>query len=370
MERLSLHQPLYLITGWARTAEDYKMTIGFRNTIIMVLAASAMALAAGAASAQDTGIGARALGMGGAFTAVADDISAPYWNPAGEAQSKGFRMELLDVQARFAVEGNTDLSDLVNHFPTGGSSLDKFADTFGTHVTDVDASLFSGLSYGGYGISGIGLAMVRVTPYQNYDAATNTFSGAQHLNFTNGVVTSGAVKLQGYAGGAGLITGAWHLPEKTMVGVNLKVINTYGVTGHATFDTASNSFVGGMTTNGKAESTFAIDAGALHPVNKTLMVGAILRDLGGPAAAPTEFTVGAAWRPVKSHLLVAGDLENIGNSGPGTHLNLGAEYNVAKILQLRVGEYRGRATLGFGLGKFFNVAISPDSSMVGISLGF
>ncbi len=36
-----------------------------------------------AAEFLDTGIGVRALGMGGAFVAVADDGSASYWNPAG-----------------------------------------------------------------------------------------------------------------------------------------------------------------------------------------------------------------------------------------------------------------------------------------------
>ena len=35
------------------------------------------------------GIGARAMGMSGAFTAVADDASAVFWNPAGLAQLTG-----------------------------------------------------------------------------------------------------------------------------------------------------------------------------------------------------------------------------------------------------------------------------------------
>ncbi len=34
-----------------------------------------------------TGSGARAIGMGGAYTAVADDVYAPYWNPAGIVQT-------------------------------------------------------------------------------------------------------------------------------------------------------------------------------------------------------------------------------------------------------------------------------------------
>ncbi len=35
------------------------------------------------------GVGARAIGMGGAFAATADDITAMYWNPAGLARVYG-----------------------------------------------------------------------------------------------------------------------------------------------------------------------------------------------------------------------------------------------------------------------------------------
>jgi hypothetical protein len=46
-----------------------------------------LALAAPAAAQSDAPVGVRAAGMGGAFTAVADDASAVFWNPAGLASA-------------------------------------------------------------------------------------------------------------------------------------------------------------------------------------------------------------------------------------------------------------------------------------------
>ena len=54
--------------------------------LIMVLSAVALADGIGAFSAFKNGIGARALAMGGAFVAVANDATAMLWNPAGLAQ--------------------------------------------------------------------------------------------------------------------------------------------------------------------------------------------------------------------------------------------------------------------------------------------
>jgi len=60
--------------------------------LIMVLSAVALADGIGAFSAFKNGIGARALAMGGAFVAVADDATAVCWNPAGLAQLSDTRL--------------------------------------------------------------------------------------------------------------------------------------------------------------------------------------------------------------------------------------------------------------------------------------
>jgi hypothetical protein len=64
------------------------------TSLALVLALSAVVLAdgIGAFSAFKNGIGARALAMGGAFVAVADDATATLWNPAGLAQLDDTRL--------------------------------------------------------------------------------------------------------------------------------------------------------------------------------------------------------------------------------------------------------------------------------------
>jgi len=63
-----------------------KRVIVVSLALIMVLSAFALAEGVGAFETFKNGIGARALAMGGAFVAVADDATAVCWNPAGLAQ--------------------------------------------------------------------------------------------------------------------------------------------------------------------------------------------------------------------------------------------------------------------------------------------
>ena len=82
-----------------------------RHVIQIVLASVTMA---GAAQAQEeriidnfAGLGVRAMGMGGAFTGVADDFTAVFWNPAGLAQ-----MQKREVYVAFNRNGMTNDSSL------------------------------------------------------------------------------------------------------------------------------------------------------------------------------------------------------------------------------------------------------------------
>jgi hypothetical protein len=60
-------------------------------------------------SPNPVGSGARAVGMGGAFIAVADDATAASWNPAGLTQLR--KSELSIVYSHFSRSEDIDISN-------------------------------------------------------------------------------------------------------------------------------------------------------------------------------------------------------------------------------------------------------------------
>jgi len=76
----------------------------------------ALLMFVGAASANflETELGARAMGMGGAFVAVADDVTALHWNPAGLAGLEGVQVFGMRTSV-YSVDGLSEDAALVSY---------------------------------------------------------------------------------------------------------------------------------------------------------------------------------------------------------------------------------------------------------------
>jgi hypothetical protein len=86
------------------------MKLKFFRSLLAMAGLAAFALPAGATKYagefMKIAVGARAVGMGSAFSAVADDATSPFWNPAG--------MVYLPYKEVF-LEHNEQFGNLVNH---------------------------------------------------------------------------------------------------------------------------------------------------------------------------------------------------------------------------------------------------------------
>jgi len=116
---------------FARSAIVYMALLG---VLAVMLAPGQASATKYAGSFMENGGGARALGMGGAFTAVADDPSTTFWNPAGLATLK-------------------DRELLLMHSERFGDLIDR---DFIAYTQPVGWSIFGGES------AGIGLSLIRL----------------------------------------------------------------------------------------------------------------------------------------------------------------------------------------------------------------
>ncbi len=108
-------------------------TIIFFYTIAFILtnvtpASSVTKVGTTAAPFLEIGIGARAIGMGGAFVAVASDATALYWNPSG--LSRLSRNEVVLIHTQWLADTRFDFAGIVlqlGQFGTLGASITSFS---------------------------------------------------------------------------------------------------------------------------------------------------------------------------------------------------------------------------------------------------
>ena len=210
----------------------FLLVVGFLASIGLAkpsdVLAQGLTLAKYANDFLDIGVGGRALGMGSAYTAVANDVTAGYWNPAGLARIKFPEIMLMHDQ-RYA--------DAVSfNYGAGAMSLSK-TETVGLslivlNVSGIPNTLNALIDYNHNGIfdSGDRLDYSKITFFSATDVALiGSYAKRASDNFSYGANVKFIRRSIGstYGTGIGFDVGALYTPFRNFnLGANLQNATT------------------------------------------------------------------------------------------------------------------------------------------------
>ena len=281
--------------------------------LLMVAGGTGLAVpppSTGAGIVAREGIGGRALGLGGAFSALADDTTAGYFDPAGLAMLSGIHLGGM-YESKFAP----------------GTSFQYLSATY----NQVQIGLGTGITLVRRSDSGI--------PYEG-----GTFEASDSLWLLS----------LGYDLGRVLSVRA---PSRLAVGMNLKVYSSVGL-GERKATGAGLDF--GALFHGQFDSwVLSLGYVSLDTLGSTIRWQGTLADI--TETAPWIHRLAVAIELQALHLTLAGDMELCFAEGDLNRLHLGGEY-VLGGFALRAG--LGGRTPSVGLGVEILNGISLDLAVV------
>jgi hypothetical protein len=338
-----------------------------KRFLIFALTLSLTALSTTVAWGSPAGFGARAVGMGGAYTAIADDESAAYWNPAGITETK---------HLRFAAGGGYH-----GDFDKLRDAIDKIRDDQMPDREDLNDD------YSLTALVGLTAKHVGINVYS--DSLLTTSQDAQdNISATLNSINYGLVTIAGRPGKS----------NKLSVGINIKAVAAgYGEVSLPAVPTTVPEFTSyTATTSYNTATGAACDLGFLYQATTKLNLGFTARnlytkvdsdtgttttysyDVSDPLnpqlvssksdynkeiPIPKSYVFGLAFRPFK-HTLLAADVENITDSdNDQTRLHAGLEQNALwNLLSLRLGYFTYKDdnkedSTGYTAGVGFNLWI-------------
>jgi outer membrane protein OmpA-like peptidoglycan-associated protein len=261
---------------------------------------------------QKIGMGARAVGMGESFIAVADDATAIFWNPAGLALAKGTQFNLTHGEW---------LVGVTHEFFAFSQNIDRDG-AFGGSVGYLGTGSFPG---------------ALETPGGDYGGIGNDISASDYI---------GSV---GYAQRLGnWIPG--DLFKKMYVGLKATVV--------------------GQSVVNVGSSGLAFDMGALYEVTpKTMFIGAVFQNIGTTIedySQPMRIQVGGSYR--FRNLLMKKD-RNIVSLSSDIHIDTGMKFNIGDEYRMALGREAVALRLGYRTGGDLG-ALAGLTAGVGVSHRF
>ncbi len=257
------------------------------------------------------GVGARALGMGSAFVAVADDATAGYWNPAGVADVVGKAVHLMHSET---------FGDVVNY------------DT-GAYVQELSGG-------GAFAVTVVRLAVDDI-PFTDFLTDEDRI-----------IYDKSRISWESDAETAALVSYARAISDKLRLGGNLKIvwksIGDYSCYGLG-FDLGAKYDIWEETTIGAnlmdATTTFlAWDTKEREQILPTLKLGLAYQR---PIESMESTIVLAADADFRFENRLTADQYHVGSVTADTHYGLELEYK--KLVAVRTGLAMGQLTAGAGI---------------------
>ncbi len=288
--------------------------------------------------------GIRPSGMGGAFTAVADDENALFYNPAGLNQGRpGFqRVEILKPTLEFS----QNIFPFLNDAQTINETSDK------TERANLATDLLNNSTGKNQHIRVGSLSDLIFHHFGIGFLAQFTGDLAVH-----NLLSHETVRLRTTKDLALLIAGAGHV-KNLMLGLTVKWVKRSLVDeGYSARQISEQKLKIPKPTVGEG---FAIDVGLLYPVagKRQTTIGVSLQniiggDLGIAGELPFQINLGISQKRMigEEPILVAADLMDLTmNIGEDRSLfkriHLGVEYRFPEVLTVRTGLYQGYPSFG------------------------
>ena len=298
----------------------------------------------------DLGIGTRALGMGGAFTAVADDTTAFYWNPAGLSNTSQFQFQPPSIQVR--TDSNLNWQDVLNNLPTSDIERMRLLKELGSGRSSIDVSA-------NFAMVSNGLAVfTQPVGRATLDASRVSFAGDYPVMGSRATIQGSALLYTG-------ISGARRVSSNSSIGMTVKAVRAQGYS--ETIEYINPTGGTGMLTETETRDTgIGMDLGYLLRLSRQSSFGLVVRNLVCPSLGSLSpektVTIGFAHRVMNGKLLLAAD---VADAFGDSNVNLGMEFKAGRDCSLWAGLYQGEPTLGIGLntmGGKLQFSLSPDNT--------